>query len=77
MTTQATANLPVNSFIDKLPLPAFFREGDAAQRNLLLGIGLAVLSNVYLGYSMCIAVGLPPYLARKFLYGECLLCGQP
>jgi chloramphenicol-sensitive protein RarD len=49
MTTQATANLPINSFIDKLPLPAFFREGDAAQRNLLLGIGLAVLSNVLFG----------------------------
>lgn len=49
MRTQATAKLPVNGFIDRLPLPAFFRQGNAAQRNILLGIGLAVLSNVLFG----------------------------
>ena len=49
MSTQATAKLPINGFIDKLPLPAIFREGNAAQRNILLGIGLAVLSNVLFG----------------------------
>lgn len=49
MTMQATQHFRAGSAGKASLLPRFFKEGDAAQRNLIVGVGLAVLSNVLFG----------------------------